>query len=722
MSDHQIFSNTIEKNGYKYYVVPKGYPLFKALKTFRNANDISLTLKPNKPYFFGLKDTDPDYIADYEQEYGVIFEYITLEPIELLALDDMKTMNKLYKESTVQIQMILDKNYKKSRLSESEPDRIFSDYLCQVKNPDLGNGYAIYEMETDFGGTFHPELLICNASKYVKYVKQVTTSTKRVEEIIEMGKLKRMTDDLEQSRKEARKKYHKPIHTNTINTNDDFDFKPSKNLFGDDDDEFSGGRKRTPTKKTKKNLRKRTTNKCKKNLRKRKSKKNLRKTKYGGELDKNVINIVQSNIQQRANNLGKMLNASCANSDNCLALGIYNEYIKRYFEDFRNLSYVDNANIKKIGNPSSNGFILELPFEKKDLAGNRVYKADTILKCASSPSADNLFYEFFVGKFFINTYLKKYTCFVETYDCYLIDNRKAWETMYNYTNTSANPPLDIQNMIVRKDIKDSVSDNMSNFARSCLENRRLCILLQHFDKFTSFHDEYKNNYDNIKYDVLNVLYQAYYCLAALSDVYTHYDLHWDNVFLYKPYDGKQYIIMKYHRNGKVYEFKTEYIVKIIDYGRNYFSNKTENTSDILENYVCPALQCQPQCGLNVGYAIIQGTVRDLNTKFYDILPNKPNISHDLRFASKLSRFLKDINLFESFTYDNEYGTPEKKDGSAKIIKNVINMRDCLEKHISGWNKGKLSKKYDSAWSAAASIEIFDDGRDYIFTILPSPNP
>jgi hypothetical protein len=40
--------------------------------------------------------------------------------------------------------------------------------------------------------------------------------------------------------------------------------------------------------------------------------------------------------------------------------------------------------------------------------------------------------------------------------------------------------------------------------------------------------------------------------------------------------------MRYHRNGKIFKFKSEYIVKIIDYGRNYFNNGTTNTKEIIE--------------------------------------------------------------------------------------------------------------------------------------------
>lgn len=273
MSDQKIFNTIIEKNGYNYYVVPKGYPLFKASKIFSNTNSISLILEPNKPYFFGLKNNDPDYITNYEEEYGVIFEYITLEPIELLALDNEKTMNKLYNEAPKDIQIILEKNYgfnTKSRLSESGPDRIFSNYLCEIGQP----GYAIYEMDTDFGGTFHPELLICNATKYVRYVKQVTINPKRIREIVDMGKMRQITNTLEQSRKEARK-----INNSLFIEEKDNDlpnFKPRGNLFGDDDDdtsELNGGKIKKANKKLKK-TNKKSNKKSKKANKKSKNKSN----------------------------------------------------------------------------------------------------------------------------------------------------------------------------------------------------------------------------------------------------------------------------------------------------------------------------------------------------------------------------------------------------------------------------------------------------------------
>ena len=132
-----------------------------------------------------------------------------------------------------------------------------------------------------------------------------------------------------------------------------------------------------------------------------------------------------------------------------------------------------------------------------------------------------------------------------------------------------------------------------------------------------------NQYNNIKYDLLNLAMQLYFPLCALGPMYTHYDLHNSNVFLYKPYTGKEYILMRYHdidyRGNEIglYEFPSEYIVKIIDYGRNYFNNRNIDTNKILKNYVCPAPQCEPSCGETKGYSVIQGDAFDPDQDFYD---------------------------------------------------------------------------------------------------------
>jgi hypothetical protein len=177
-----VFKTPIEENGLKFYQFPIGYPLFKASK-YINPLKPGITLELNTPYFFGLKNMNDTYISSYEKEYGVIFEFKLLTPYKLLALDDPTTLAKLYETSPVNIQQILKSNYGfKSdflstnfgkRFSVENSDKELARYLCKIGF----QGYAIYKMETDFGGTFHPELLICNCIG-IKFVKQITSQQK----------------------------------------------------------------------------------------------------------------------------------------------------------------------------------------------------------------------------------------------------------------------------------------------------------------------------------------------------------------------------------------------------------------------------------------------------------------------------------------------------------------------------------------------------------------
>jgi hypothetical protein len=435
-----------------------------------------------------------------------------------------------------------------------------------------------------------------------------------------------------------------------------------------------------------------------------------RRNKRGGNFD-DVKDTLELNLRSKQANLSKMLNLACKNPDNCLALGYYGDIIKTFFDDFKNFSYVKMNEIKRIGTPSANGFILEIPFEKTG------YKAYTVLKCSAKPSADNLFYEYYVGKYFINTFIKKFPCFVETYDCYEIKNESTWQSLHdNVINTT-----DLNSMLKLKKITET---DYNEFGESCLKNKLLCVLIQHFDKFYAFLDEYRKNYENIKHEVLNILYQVYYPLVCLGKKYTHYDLHGKNVFLYKPYEGKQYIKMRYHRNGKVYEFPTEYIVKIIDYGRNYFKNNNTDTFDLLKNYICTSTKCAPSCGKYVGYNIIQGEIFTHKDN-YSINPVKPNMSHDLRFANSVISYLKGINIFSDLVYNNSYGTPEKLNDNYKgnrTVYSIYDLLDSLENHINHWNRVKMPLKYDETWTCVAVMDIYDDGRDYTFNVIGSQIP
>jgi hypothetical protein len=420
--------------------------------------------------------------------------------------------------------------------------------------------------------------------------------------------------------------------------------------------------------------------------------------------------------ETRKNELGTMLikpsriadvlKSVCKDSkDNCIALGTYDTMIYTFFNNFSDLSLIDTPNTKRIGNPSINGFIWSLPFKKQD------YTAYAILKCSMADSADNLYYEYFVGKNFINRYIKKFPCFVETYDSYKLSSDK-WEKLSKQkTNISFND--------------GGLTKYTGGFKKSCNHSKRLSVLIQHFDsnRFESLHyvTEGHNIY-NVQYEIPFMCYQIMFVLSTLGNTYTHYDLHAKNVFCYKPYNGNKYIEMNYHlRDGTIVSFPTEYIMKIIDYGRNYFNNGTTNTNTILTTKICINPKCQPVCGEDQGYSIIQGHAHDPTVEFYDTYPNKPNQSHDLRFINEclFEYFKQSWNII--INYNEPFGTPEKLESglteNPKKINNIHDVKTFVESKSVNLNKKLLLNKYDATWKKMAIMNIYQDGRDYEFITL-----
>ena len=257
------FGNKIEENGMSYYVLTPSQYLFKATKQAG-----ILSLQPGQLSFFGVKNMSPGYIEDYEEEYGVIFEFVTTREYKLLALDDQATQEKLYETAPPSIQDILERNYGFEtgvRDSQSDPDRDLSMYLCKQGY----DGYAIQSMRTDMGGTFHPEFMICDVGG-IQYVGQITPPN-RAQRIIDEAKMRRISDQTMLNRKKgslsfspAATQMGSPVQRmrpGSLFGNDEFDDEEksestiSRSLFG--------GRKKRTMKRAKHYRKKGTTKKRK---------------------------------------------------------------------------------------------------------------------------------------------------------------------------------------------------------------------------------------------------------------------------------------------------------------------------------------------------------------------------------------------------------------------------------------------------------------------------
>jgi hypothetical protein len=232
----------------------------------------------------------------------------------------------------------------------------------------------------------------------------------------------------------------------------------------------------------------------------------------------------------------------------------------------------------------------------------------------------------------------------------------------------------------------------------------------------------------------------------LSNEFNHYDLHGDNVVLYRlgnkqanrdrvreiavggvPNNG-QYITMKYHYpDGEVVSFNTFEIAKIIDYGRCYFSdtdkkNNVVYSSHNYHQFLRTAIKAndakrttkklpssreagdytKEQCH-NESYNELED--EGIYGSYHYICSNKRNKSHDLRLVSIIRRELL-----------NEYRNKEKKwavtyfDVAAQS-KGKRLVRKILEalyyKNEYQLNRGRKDEGYGTAEVEESSYDSLD---------------
>jgi hypothetical protein len=257
----------------------------------------------------------------------------------------------------------------------------------------------------------------------------------------------------------------------------------------------------------------------------------------------------------------KFLQSVCSDSGVCIAFGKERKKIFDFFDGFTRFGYLKS--IKAIGKVSANGFVKELEYEREG------YKAHAILKSSKEKDADNLMYEYLIGANVNNLLLKYFPCFIETYGHYRYRNESDWAQFQRATPGRQ----DLNSMLI------PYQKNTVNYPESCKYSKTVCVLVQHIKGAASIGDKVIKNPPDFNYiinDLLYSFYQVYYTLAMVYSNFTHYDLHYENVGLVKLPDG-YYVDYEYNvvYNGQpaVINFKSKYIVKIIDYGRCYFTSQ-----------------------------------------------------------------------------------------------------------------------------------------------------
>lgn len=421
---------------------------------------------------------------------------------------------------------------------------------------------------------------------------------------------------------------------------------------------------------------------------------------------------------------GYLPNALCPDPGVCIALGTYKDYISKYFLNFTDFSILNSAKI--IGGISKNGMILELEYKQNE------YTAHTVLKIPVSNTSDNTLYEALVG-FFLNGKSLIYPSFLETYGLYKFahDNDDCLEKMnrinseineyYSWINEYPRSKEKFESKITElKNIKIYDPLSKCNFEPpfrnafgiskdiindACKTPTNYAVLIQHLkDTKTVYSMLYNTEFANN--DLLYILFQVYMTLSSLSDVFTHYDLHWNNVLVYEPVQNS-YIEYHYHIGSKTIRFKSRYIAKIIDYGSCYFSPGFD-----------PKLYEECKVTASLESFMLNNDYKRNSTK--------RNMSHDLRLIHAIEK-TSDIHteLFPEWISKmpfiifgegiddidyKKYGTEENtKCGYPNQINNVIDAFSYLKTVVTKESQSNENDKHYNNMKKLGDLNIYDDG-------------
>jgi hypothetical protein len=395
--------------------------------------------------------------------------------------------------------------------------------------------------------------------------------------------------------------------------------------------------------------------------------------------------------------IARFLSSVCSDSGVCIAFGKEINKIKEFFGNF-NLSYVKDP-IQRIEASSANGFINEIKFTHQE------YSSYAVLKSSTSAHSDNLMYEYRVGQF-LNKMALRYPCFVETYNLYKYKTENSWKFVK-------------KNKIINADVfKTHLELQTYDIKEACKSSKHLAVLIQHLKGVISMTDLVDREHESLNYNFLTLLYQVYFVLDNMKHVFTHYDLHGNNVLLYEPSNTK-YIQYHYHSAAGVTTFKSIYVAKIIDYGRSHFTDTV--SSSMVRDSVCAEKTCnnktRGRCGEKVGFGYLIPPI------IHNINPSNPNISHDLRLYYYLIRVLLSkphAELLPNITkiihddigrkllFESRYGTREKLVCSPNEICNVNVLHAKLKVGLASLNLDAMFNQYYPGRTKLGDMHIYED--------------
>ena len=322
---------------------------------------------------------------------------------------------------------------------------------------------------------------------------------------------------------------------------------------------------------------------------------------------------------------------------------------------------MDDATSCKV--KSRNGTVSFIRFKLTNRSDIRV----VVKSLRGDPIGDNLYYEYVAG-LCINEFLHYFPFFVKTYgigrykeviNSKVSNKYRFQETCSNSINLLSKVSDYIKlmdetflNMIHQiKENRSSISNDQINtidetIRTDCKSPLLTCIFTQSVPDALSLYDFINESFYEGTYkpenmnQLIAIMYMLYGCLSTLSNNFTHYDLHANNILLYEIPDKKYLQVNMYVSDTESVPIYTQYIPIMIDYGRCFFESYNENLKDILSStYFIDRVRSvlgerkdnKPrECGYGVGMPSNKETINLFESERFFINRRLPNKVQDQR--------------------------------------------------------------------------------------------
>ena len=263
-------------------------------------------------------------------------------------------------------------------------------------------------------------------------------------------------------------------------------------------------------------------------------------------------------------------------------------------------------------------------------------------------------------------------------------------------------------------------NNPIDIGEGCENADLLALLIQDIPNSDTLDNYILSNKLN-KNNMLCILFQIYMPLSTIAETFTHYDLHSGNVLIYKYSDNKCIQFTYHMKNNTIISFKSNYIAKIIDYGRCYFKSEQNDTYKndtykILQR-VFNANKCTITQQMNNK---IYYQTRGIEFGFSQVIKSsyKKNISQDLRllhivwcystkpkYKELLYKELSEkIIVYQNDFYTHEITTSNNKDKIQNIHDAYKLFKDVIRKYKDDINA--IYKNY----TCIGELHIYEDNK------------